>query len=168
MFVITSSKKKDNELFDTIYLLGKIRETLIKDKVAKKICKEHSVSPDFLSGVIIKFDKIKPSAKTVDSEIFLNQSLREKSFEIIMRYVIHELTHAIQHAKNYNKNSLSNKSEDYLDRDTEIEAFQNQIEYDSENRGEKEAVEYVEELLDYHEIDGKKRESKKKELLEGI
>ena len=168
MFIIKSSKKNKDNLFDNIYLLGEIRKALVKDKIAKKICKEHSVSLDFLSGVTIKFDKIKPSAKTVDAEIILNNSLKSKSFEIIMRYVIHEVTHAIQHAKNQNKKKSVDKSKDYLDKETEIEAFQNQIEYDSEQRGEKEAIKYVEDLLDYHDIDGKKREEKKEELLEGV
>lgn len=168
MFIIKSSKNKKDNLFDNIYLLGKIRKALIKDKIAKRICKEHSVSPSFLSGVSIRFEKMKPSAKTVDSEIILNNSLKTKSFDIIMRYVIHEVTHAIQHAKNQNKKKLIDKNKDYLDKETEIEAFQNQIEYDSEQRGEREAVKYVEELLDYHNIDGKKREEKKEELLEGV
>ncbi len=137
----------------------------MNDKIAKKICKEKGVGEWFLAGVPIKFDKMKQSAKTVDSRIILNRKLLKKDFDIIMRYVIHELTHSIQHVQDYEKRSKMEEKE-YLDKDTEVEAFRYQIEFDSKNRGKHKAEEYVEELLDYHDITGKDREDKKDELLD--
>ena len=146
--------------------LSKIRIALLNDKIAKKICKEKGMKESFLAGVNISFGKIKQSAKTVDSNIILNKNLLEKPFDIMMRYVIHELTHSIQHIQNFEKRKEKKKKEDYLDKDTEIEAFKYQIEFDEENRGREKVDEYVEDLLDYHEITGKDRDDKKSELLD--
>jgi hypothetical protein len=165
MIRITSSKK-NNQLFDEITALSEIRKALMSDKVAKKICKEKGIGEWFLAGVPIKFDKIEQSAKTVDSYIILNKSLMEKPFDIMMRYVIHELTHSIQHVQNFRKKDIRKDNEDYLDKDTEVEAFKYQVEFDKENRGKGKAEKYVEDLLDYHDIKGEDRADKKDELLD--
>jgi hypothetical protein len=165
MIRITSSKKS-NHLFDEIAVLSKIRKALLNDKVARKICKEKGMGEWFLTGVPIKFDKIKQSAKTVDSYIILNKSLMKKPFDIMMRYVIHELTHSIQHVQNFRKKDKKKDKKDYLDKDTEVEAFKYQVEFDAENRGQEKAEKYVDDLLDYHKIKGKDRTDKRDELLD--
>lgn len=167
MIIITSSKKNKDKLFDETELLSKIRKALLSDKIAKKMCKDKNVESWFLEGVPISFQKIKPSAKTVDSKIILNEKLATKPFGVIMRYVIHELTHAIQHAEKYGKVQPSKKQTEYLDRDSELEAFQNQIEFDAKRLGKEKAEEYVEDLLDYHDVDKDDRAEKKDELLTG-
>lgn len=167
MFIIKAKKKK-NDLLDKIMLLSKIRAELINDGIAKDICKENNIDEDFLFGVCIKFDDLDVSAKTVDSEIILNNKLIEKSFDVIMRYVIHELVHAIQHCENEDKKTKKRKNKDYLDNESEIEAFQKQILYQSENNGDSSAEEYVDELLEYHKIKGDKAEKKKEELMEEV
>tara|TARA_Y100001963_G_C6597022_1_gene360694 strand:- start:59 stop:562 length:504 start_codon:yes stop_codon:yes gene_type:complete len=164
MIKITSSKK-GNKLFDEISILSKIRATLLKDKIAKKICKEKDIGDWFLSGVPIKFEDIKQSAKTVNASIILNRRLMSEPFSVMMRYVIHELTHAIQHVQKNISKTTKKDNEEYLDKDTEIEAFKYQIEFDSEERGDEKAEKYVEDLLDYHKLRGKDREDKKDELL---
>jgi len=165
MIRITSSKK-NNQLFDEITALSEIRKALLSDKIAKKICKEKGIGEWFLAGVPIKFEKIKQTAKTVDSYIILNKSLLKKPFDIMMRYVIHELTHSIQHVQNFNKKDIKKDNEEYLDKDTEVEAFKYQVEFDRESRGKGKAEKYVEDLLDYHDITGKDRADKKDELLD--
>ena len=165
MVRVIASKQKKNSLMDKMTLLSKIRKALINDKIAKKICKEKGVGEWFLKGVPIDFGEIKPSAKTVDSSIILNNKLMDKPFNIMMRYVIHELTHSIQHVQDQES---KRDTEEYLDRPTEIEAFKNQIEYDADKRGEDKAEEYVDGLLDFHDIKGKERKDKKDELLEDL
>jgi hypothetical protein len=164
MIRITASKKS-SQLFDEITILSKIRKALLNDKIAKKICKEKNVGEWFLEGVPITFDEIKQSAKTFDSNIILNRSLMQKPFDIMMRYVIHELTHSIQHVQKL-RSEKTDDNEGYLDKDTEIEAFRYQVEFDEENRGRGKAEEYVEDLLDYHDIKGPDRADKKDELLD--
>ena len=160
MIKVSSLKKEDN-LMDQISCLTRIRESLVSDEIAKIICEDMGFDHKILSGVPIRFEELDVSAKTVNSNISLNPKLMNKSFEIIMRYVIHELVHCFQHIKNYNKNNSSKDDEDYLDDKDEIEAFQWQIKYDEESRGEEEAEEYVDELLEYHDVpDGEKGDKK--------
>ena len=165
MIIITSSKENKDSLVDEVELLAKVRRALLNDKTAKKICREKNIGEWFLSGVPIKFEDIKQSAKTVNAHIILNKELAEKPFEILMRYVIHELTHAIQHTQNDNKKNNTDEAEDYLDKDTEVEAFKYQIEFDSKKRGDSKAEEYVDDLLDFHNLRGQDRDEKKRELL---
>ena len=88
----------------------------------------------------------------------------DEEFEIIMRYAIHELVHSLQHMKM--KGLEMFEEEEYLDRDDEIEAFQYQIEYESKERGQDEAEQYVDDLIEYHEIPEEEREDKRDQLLE--
>ncbi len=167
MFIV-KAKKKEKTLFKKIVLLSKIRASLLNDSIAKDICKENDVNETFLLGVPIAFDNLDVAAKTIDSEIILNTKLINKPFNTMMRYVIHELVHAIQHCKSNGKSSQKDKSEDYLDKETEVEAFQQQVRYESKVNGEESAEEYVDGLLEYHGIDGKKGDKKKKELMEEV
>lgn len=167
MFIVMAKKTKKG-LLQKIMLLSKVRAELINDSIAKDICKENDVDKDFLKGVPITFKDIDVAAKTIDSEIILNTKLIKKPFDIVMRYVIHELVHAIQHCKANGKSSKKDKSEDYLDKKTEVEAFQQQIRYESKVNGEESAEEYVEGLLDYHGMDGKRGDKKKEELMEEV
>ena len=165
MFIVTAKKKEEN-LLNNIMLLSKIRTELMNDKIAKDICKENEVDDDFLKGVPIRFDDLDVSAKTINSNIILNKKLIEKSFHMIMRYVIHELVHAIQHCDSHKKEDKNDKAVDYLDNKDEVDAFQKQILYDSVVSGKGAAEDYVDGLLDYHDIDGDEAEEKKEELME--
>ena len=167
MFIVRA-KKKEKNLLQKIMLLSKIRTELINDSIAKDICKENDIDEEFLAGVPITFDELDVSAKTINSEIILNTKLMEKSFDIIMRYVIHELVHAIQHSERNGKSKKEDESADYLDKESEIEAFQKQVLYESEVNGEESAEKYVDGLLDYHDIEGKEGEEKKRELMEEV
>ena len=157
------ASKKNNSIMEEVMLLSEVRSTLINDKIAKDLCKENNIKKEFLLGVPVSFSELDVSAKTIDGCIFLNKKLMEKEFDILMRYVIHELVHAIQHCDK-NSHQEKDEAEDYLDKETEVEAFVEQIKFDKENRGKNAAEEYVEELLDHHGIEGRKRESKKEEL----
>ena len=91
----------------------------------------------------------------------------KKSFKIIMRYVIHELVHAIQHVEDYGTKQ-DDKRKDYLNREDEIEAFQYQVKFDEQIRGEDKAEEYVDGLLDFHDIPSDQKRDKKEEIMEKV
>jgi hypothetical protein len=149
-------------------LLSKIRRLLKKDDICLQICSEFGHEPDILDGIPIEFDsKLDVSAKTINAKIYLNDSLLDEAFKVIMRYVVHELVHAFQHM---NKISMKDehKEKDYLDRPDELEAFQVQIKYDAKHRGKDKAEEYVDDLIEYHEIPKKQKEEKKEELMEKV
>jgi len=82
-----------------------------------------------------------------------------------MRYIIHELVHAIQHIDEYGKKQ-TDKRKDYLNREDELEAFQYQVKFDEEHRGEDEAEKYVNRLLSFHDVPKNKRQEKKEEIME--
>lgn len=166
MFVI-KAKEKRLSVIDKILIISEIRSHLLNDEMISEILDEYNLDRDFILGVPISFEDLDVSAKTVNAEIKLSNKLLKKSFDIILRYAVHEFVHAAQHATG-KKELKTDKAEDYLDKETEIEAFQYQIKFDADNRGEEEAEEYVDELLEYHDIGDGERKEKKKELMEEV
>lgn len=149
-------------------MVAKIKDHLLKDNIYLSLCREHNKPPSIISAIPIAFtNKLDVTAKTINSKIFLNTSLLEKSFKVVARYVLHEMVHAFQHMEKEGKDNPP-KKKIYLDRPEEIEAFQYQIEYDEKHRGKERADEYVDELLSYHKIPKNKRPEKKKELKENV
>jgi hypothetical protein len=121
-----------------------------------------------LLGIPISFsNELDVSAKTTDGEMTLSTELIEEGYEIMLRYVVHELVHVFQHMENKEKRDLY-PNHDYLDRPDELQAFQYQIEFDESARGEKSVIEYIEELLDYHDIPGEDKVDKAVELMDNI
>ena len=139
-----------------------LRKELKKQPMAQHLCKKYNEDLNFIDDIVIKFEPIDVSAKTVNGEIILNSKLLEGKFRDNMRYLIHEFTHALQQ-----ENGMVEPSgnEDYLDDPNEIEAFQNQLDYMEETYNEREIQQYLEQLLDHHNIHGKKRIEKIKELM---
>jgi hypothetical protein len=78
-------------------------------------------------------------------------------------YLVHEIVHYLQQTTGKTKGHKEVK--DYLDKPTEEEAFEAQIDYKRREESPEDAVEYTEDLLDYHKIKGKEREEKEEELL---
>jgi len=153
-------------LEDASEVLARIRRELKVEPIVKDILKEKKYPSEILDGIPIKFsDDLDVSAKTVNSEIELNKKLLSEPFEIIMRYVVHELVHAFQHMDKEGKKD-NNKAKDYLDNPDEVEAFSTQVAYDAKERGEDAAIEYVEDLIEYHEIPEGDKVQKKEELTE--
>ena len=160
--IIAKKEEEKDTIRGRLESLSKIRTYLINDSIAKEICENESVDYSFLLGVPISFDDIDVTAKTINGSIFLNPKLIDMDFAIMMRYVIHELVHVMQHMDEKRK---INKNKNYLNREDEIEAFQYQIEYDAKNRSEKEALEYVDELLEFHDVPDDQVDDKRDELL---
>lgn len=160
--------RKKNSLKHKTELLSKIRKLLKEDDICLQICSEFGHEIDILDGIPIQFDPdIDVSAKTINAKIYLSENLLSESFKVIMRYVVHELVHAFQHMNKKDKEDKHEKK-DYLDRPDEVEAFQAQIKYDAKNRGKDAAEDYVDELIEYHEIPNTKKEEKKEELLKEV
>jgi hypothetical protein len=164
VFIIFAKEEKENKLLKQMRILSEIRTSLLNDEIAKEICRENDIGVWFLKSVPISFSKLDVAAKTADGSILLGEKLMDKPHEIRMRYVIHELVHAIQHVEDFGEKE-DDKAQDYLDRDDEIEAFQMQNKYDAEQRGEEKVEEYVDGLLSHHNIPKSKREEKKDELM---
>lgn len=162
MFVITAKQK--NTLKNKVEILSKIKTELLKSPVAKKICKEYGFSEDIIEGIQIDFEDIDVSAKTINSEIFLSNDLIPKGLDIMIRYAIHELVHALQHMEREGESDPYDGKE-YLDRPDELEAFQAQIEEMEKREGPGATKEYVNNLVEYHELPEEDADEKQKELL---
>ena len=167
MIKVIASKRKSNPLMRQMESLSKIRTALMNDSTAKEICIDNEIEPKFLEIVPIRYEKLEVTAKTVNGSIILNPKLMKKSFKIIMRYVIHELVHAIQHVKDYGEKQ-NDKKKDYLNRADEIEAFQYQVKYDKKHRGKEKTEKYVNGLLDFHDLSADKKEEKKEEIMRKV
>lgn len=168
MIVILAKRNKKTDLENTIELLSEVKDELKSNDIVKEVCKKYGFDIDIIDGIPIEFvDDLDASAKTINSKILLSDELIDAPFEKVMRYAIHELVHALQHMERHGTEDPYDKH-DYLDRPDELEAFQHQIEYESDVSGKNEAEKYVDELLDYHEIPEHDKEEKKDELMDKV
>ena len=136
---------------------------LFHDETYRDMCKEYDVSPEVIHLIPIRFGDIDTSAKTVHGIIILNKKLLDKGqFEDHIHYILHEILHFLQMITRKTP-TKKDKDEEYLDNEDELEAFQYQVEFMGEDKGE----EYVEKLLDHHEVnDEDDREEKMDELMD--
>lgn len=147
-------------------IISLFRKYLKENHIILSICEKYKEknTDEIIDNVPIRFEPLDVSAKTVNGEIILNSELLKGDFRDNVRYLIHEFTHVLQQ-ENGKVNSTTGKDENYLDDPNEIEAFQNQIDYMEEVYSEKEIQEYMDQLLDHHNIKGKERIKKTRELI---
>lgn len=144
-------------------LIRKIKHAAKRDSTVISKFKEYGVPISYIEKINICFCNMNVSAKTKNKNIYLNNALITKSnFSGIMSYVVHELTHVLQQLTG---KTYGIQKADYLEKDTEVEAFEAQIEFKENREGPRSANKYVDDLLDYHNYTGAKRVEKKKELL---
>ena len=146
-------------------MLKKLREFLKKDDVVRKMFKEYEVDIEEIDFIPMKFGNLDVSAKTDHGVIIYNYKLlTDGDFFKDFSYGVHEITHWLQQTTG-TKPTKSSDDWSYLDNPFEQEGFQNQIEYISKQDGKEEAEDYVNNLLDHHEIESDKERDKKKETL---
>lgn len=144
-------------------LIALLRKLLKKHPIALKHCEEYNEDPGFIDNIPISFQPLDVSAKTVNGEIFLNSHLLDGELRDNMRYLIHEFVHCLQQENG--KVDGKSKDADYLDDPNEMEAFQAQIDYMQDAYDDEEVQNYIEQLLNHHDIKGKERKRKIRELL---
>ena len=130
-------------------------------------CEKYHKNKNFVDSVQISFEPdLDVSAKTINGQILLNDKLFDKEWDVQMRYVIHEIIHAMQQDVGKVKGKVDKNK--YLDDKNEQEAFTAQISYMCEHDNTEEVQEYIENLLDHHDIKGKERKDKAKKLTEDL
>jgi len=157
-------------------ILDRIKRRVFDSDVVKDMCKEYDIGEEELYLVPICFAKIPVSARTDHGVIYVNvdlfidedSNLIDGSIENNDHYLPHELTHFAQQTTG-NKATPGSTDDNYLDNPTEQEGFRNQTKYISDTKSDDEAEEYVEQVLDHHthdHADDRKRETRRKKLLE--
>lgn len=139
------------------------KDFLKKNKVMQEICDKYDFDIEDLDLIPVKFDDIDVSAKTDKGVVTLNYRLLEDGdFFKDFGYLVHEFGHHIQQS---NKPTQSADDGDYLLNPAEQEAFQYQVKFIDDQFGKDEAEDYVDQVLDHHDVDNKKERNHKENIL---
>lgn len=146
-------------------MIKKMRDYLKKDGVVQEMFKEYGVDIAEIDLIPMRFGPLDVSAKTDHGVLIFNYKLlTDGDFFKDFSYGVHEITHWLQQTTG-TKPTQSSDDGDYLDNPFEQEGFQNQVEYIANQFGKDEAENYVDDLLDHHDIDDHKEYKDKKETL---
>jgi hypothetical protein len=150
-------------------LIAQAKAYLKQNKVVQKMFKDYNVDISYLDYIPIGFKDLDVSAQTVRGCIYLNYKLLQTGdFKQALSYMVHEIEHVLDQITGTKPTQNTDKmnSEDYITSPEELNAFNIQIEFMEDEFGKNEADKYVNHLLDYHDIKGKKRKEVKKKLTE--
>jgi hypothetical protein len=146
-------------------MLKKMRDYLKRDGVVQEMFKEYGVEIEEIDLIPMKFGNLNVSAKTDHGIIIFNfKLLTDGDFFEDFSYGVHEMTHWLQQTTG-TKPTQSADDGSYLDNPFEQEGFQNQVEYIAKQFGDHKAEDYVDDLLEHHEVDDEKEFDDKKETL---
>lgn len=146
-------------------MIKKMREYLKQNEVVQKMFDEYEVDIEEIDYIPMMFGNLDVSAKTDHGVIIFNYKLLcDGDFFKDFSYGVHEMTHWLQQTTG-TKATKSSDDGSYLDNPYEQEGFQNQVQYIAEQFGDDEAEQYVDDLLEHHEVDKKKEFEDKKETL---
>lgn len=147
-------------------LIDKVRQKIKDHPVVVEMFKDYNVSTDEIDLIPMCFAEMDVSAKTDHGCLYFNTNLLDDNdFDKDDHYLVHEITHWCQQT-NGDKPTPGSDNGDYLKNPAEVEAFKNQSEYISETRSDDEAEDYINKVLDHHDVKGKKRKERMDALLE--
>lgn len=148
---------------EQLEIINRYKDEIKSSNTVQELFKNKGVKLEFIDYIPVRFGDIEVSARTEKGIIILNFNLLDK-IETIKHYLVHEITHWLQQC--FSDGPTQGSSEgDYLDNEFEVEGFQYQADYLEEEDGERAADRYIEKVLDHHDVRGKEREDKKRELL---
>lgn len=149
-------------------LINRAKKFLKKNQVVIDMCKEYDLDVDIIDLIPVKFGDLDVSARTDHGVITLNYKLLcDGDFFNDYHYLVHEQKHFFQQCFG-DKPTQGADDGNYLDNPYEVDSFQRQVEYIDDMLGEEEAENYIEHLLDHHDVKGKEKEDKKEELMEKV
>lgn len=146
-------------------LINRAKKELKRDPIMQKAFKDHGVDIDFVDLIPVKFGDLDVSATTSHGVVTLNYKLLlDGDFFKDYGYLIHEFVHVLQQCFGKKPTRGADDGE-YLDNPAEQEGFQYQIKYIDNEFGSDQAEDYVDQLLDHHEVDGSGEREEKKDAL---
>ena len=162
---ISYKEAKETEPIILLRLIKKMKKKIKEDPTAIKLFKDHDVDIDELDLIPMTFKRLDVSAKCDHAVIYFNYKLLcEEDFDMMCGYMLHEVSHWVEQTSG-SKPTQSSDDGEYLDNKSEQRAFTNQVSFIADNKGEDHAEEYVDDLLEHHEIDNKKEKEEKKDIL---
>ena len=157
---------KNMQHSESMNIINEVRESIKNSDVIKEMCDEHGVGVDYIDLVPMAFAELDVSARTDKGCLYFNfKLLNDGDFQKADHYMVHELRHHFQQCHGDGPTHGST-DDDYLDNEFEQEGFQAQTEYIDETRGRDAADQYVEKVLDHHEVPEDEKKSRKDELLQ--
>lgn len=141
----------------------RMKEKVKKDPSVVEKFEEYDIPLKEIDEIEVRLEPLDVSAKTNDMIITLNERMLDNKDIDPVEYLAHEVIHYLQ--QKTNNMSGHYETDDYLLKPTETEAFEVQLDYKERNQSREKANEYVEELLDYHDVNGKKRKQIKDKIL---
>lgn len=159
-----SEKPSRKELLNYI---NDLKSSIKDSDVFSDMCKQWDCDTSVLDIIPISFADLDVSARTDHGIIYLSyRILDSKNTPDIDNdhYLIHEISHYFQQCYR-DKPTKGSNAEDYLDNEFEQEAFQNQTEFITDEYSQQDAVDYINRVLDKHEVKGPERKEKAEILL---
>lgn len=160
-----ATKNKKISHIEALKIINAAKERIKKHDALKEVFDKYDISIDEVDNIPVCFADIDVSARTDHGIIYLNWGLLEEGFPKNDHYLIHEMTHYAQQTTGDGPTKGST-DDTYLDNEYEQEGFQVQTEYISETKGKEVAENYIDNVLDYHEVPKAERSKKKQELLQ--
>lgn len=148
---------------EQIKLLEKIKSEIKQSQTIIDLFKEKNVDLNLLDFIPMCFGDVPVSARTQHGIIYFNKKLLN-SPEQINHYMIHEVTHVLQQCFGDKPTQGANVG-NYLENPYEIEGFQKQVEFISEEKDINQAEKYVNKVLKHHKVPKQEIKEKKEELM---
>ena len=146
-------------------LIKKIKNRIKSDPVMLRVFAEYDIDINEIDYIPTYFADLDVSAKTDHGIVYLNYKLLQDDFDNMdVSYFVHEYSHWLQQTTG-DKPTKSSDDGDYLQNPYEQEGFQNQVEYIAEQFGKDEAEEYVDHLLDHHDVNDKEDKEELEDVL---
>jgi hypothetical protein len=149
-------------------MIDKAKKFLKNDETMKKVFQDYDVDISEIDFIPTFFKDLDVSAKTDHGIVYLNYKLlTDGDFFEDYSYLVHEYSHWLQQTTG-TKATKSSDEGDYLHNKFEQEGFQNQVQYIADQFGKNEAKNYVDDLLEHHDKDGKEKEELEDVLFEKV
>lgn len=157
---------------ELLTILQNANQKLLQSESMREAFEEYQIPFDQLLLIPVCFADLEVSARTEKGIIYLNFNLLEdydledleNCTDAIDHYLSHEYQHWLQQTTGDGPTQGSGE-DDYLDNPYEQEGFQHQTEYLTETRSSEEAEEYIDQVLDHHQVEDQEEREEKKNLL---
>ncbi len=147
--------------------INQAKKHLKNDDTMKEIFAKYDEDIDIIDYIPTMFGNLDVSAKTNHGVVILSYKLLTSNFKDNYSYLVHEYQHWADQCLG-TKPTASSEGDNYLDNKHEEKAFQQQVKYIADVDGDDEAEEYVDNLLEYHEVDEDDVKDKKDTLMSEV